>query len=135
MRIYGPRFLSAASEGGGVEYGGARVRPPAGARSVVAAVEKEDDCATHRCDAPLWSATNLDRRPSVIQIAAAASQPASQRASNIPLWVAQQFGTSAVAYRRADGRADGPPMAGGGQTDGRGWRSVASAPPLPSTSP
>lgn len=64
-----------------------------------------------------------------------ASQPASQRASNIPLWVAQQFGTSAVAYRRADGRADGPPMAGGGQTDGRGWRSVASAPPLPSSSP
>lgn len=79
--------------------GGARVRPPAGARSVVAAVEKKDDCATHRCDAPERSATNLDRRPSVIQIAA---RPASQRASNIPLWVAQQFGTSAVAYRRAD---------------------------------
>lgn len=80
MRIYGPRFLSATSEGGGVEYGGARVRPPAGARSVVAAVEKEDDCATYRCDAPLRSATNLDRRPSVIQIAAA-SQPASEPAS------------------------------------------------------
>jgi hypothetical protein len=120
VRIYGPPFPWAASQDGGASTGGGKGSPSSRGALGGGRGGEEDDCATHRCDAPERSATNLiGSHPS------SRSQPASEQYPAV--------GSAAVRHQCSGipegGHADGPPMAGGGQTDEEEERRLRSTPP------